>query len=76
MKNTLLIIIMSLIIGALIGFYTEKTVASDIQNECDSIRSESFVKDLTIMRYEYMIDVASEDTACKKLLDSILNNTE
>jgi len=67
---------MSLIIGTLIGFYTEKTVATKIQNECDSLKSEDCVKDLTIMRYEYMMELLSKDSACKAALINVQYETE
>ena len=76
MKNTLLTIVMSLIVGGIIGFLIEKREATKIQNQCDSLKSEDCVKDLTIMRYEYMMELLSKDSACKAALINVQYETE
>lgn len=76
MKNTLLTVVISLIIGGIIGFLIEKKEASKIQKQYEIVKNESFTKDFVIMKYEYMIELASEDTACKRVLDNISKNVE
>jgi uncharacterized membrane-anchored protein YitT (DUF2179 family) len=54
-----------LVVGTFIGFYKQEKTISILQNKYDSIKSETFIKDLKIMRYEYII---SEDTSYNKAL--------
>ena len=65
MKSKILLIIISFVVGTFIGFYKQEKTISILQNKCDSIKSETFIKDLKIMRYEYII---SEDTSYNKAL--------
>lgn len=76
MKNTILTVVMSLIIGGIIGFLIEKRETIKIQKQYEIVKNESFTKDFVIMKYEYMIELASEDTACKRVLDHISKNVE
>jgi hypothetical protein len=65
MKSKILLIIISFVAGIFIGFYKQEKTISILQNKYDSIKSETFIKDLKIMRYEYII---SEDTSYNKAL--------
>jgi hypothetical protein len=76
MKNKLLIIFISITIGILIGFYTQKNATSEIQNKYDSLKSENFINKLNIMRYEDIIEKVSEDKTCRMILDKAINETE
>ena len=76
MKNTLLTVVMSLIVGGIIGFLIEKREASKIQKQYETVKSEDCVKDLTIMRYEYMMELLSKDSACKAALINVQYETE
>jgi uncharacterized protein YneF (UPF0154 family) len=76
MKIKLFLIFISIIIGIAIGFFIQKSATSKIQNKYDSLNSESFIKDLNIMRYEEIIEKVSEDTTCRIILDKAINETE
>jgi hypothetical protein len=71
-----LVIIFCIAIGVSIGFYSQSKTYLNIKNICDSLKSENFVKDLNIMRYENIIEKISEDTICKKILDKNIKETE
>jgi hypothetical protein len=75
MKQVLSIII-CISVGILIGFYSQNKVSLKFQNECDSLKSEIFIKDLNIMRYENIIDNISQDSICSKILNKTINETE
>jgi len=55
---------------------TLKTSNASIQYQCDSLKSEIFVKDIDIQRYGIIIDRANEDPRCNKVLDKLFNETE
>ena len=42
--------------------------------EIDSLKAEIFVKQLEVLRYEYILDQL--DSNCKQVADSIMSNTE
>ena len=45
---------------------------------CDSLRSEMFVKDINISRYEFIMDRATGELnpECKEQIEKIVNETE
>jgi len=47
-----------------------------LQYQCDSLKSEIFVKDIDIERYSIIIDRANEDPRCNKVLNKLFNETE
>jgi hypothetical protein len=49
---------------------------ASIQYQCDSLKSEIFVKDIDIQRYGIIIDRANEDPRCSKVLNKLFNETE
>jgi len=65
MKSKILLVIISFVAGTFICFYKQQKTISTLQNKYDSIKSETFIKDLQIMRYEYII---LEDTSYNKAL--------
>lgn len=71
-----LVIIFCIAIGISIGFYSQNKVYLKIQNQCDSLKSENFIKDLKLMRFEYIIDNLSQDTTTSTFLNKIINETE
>lgn len=70
------IIIICIAAGILIGLHSQNKVYLKIQNECDSLKSENFIKDLKLMRFEYIIENLSEDTTTSTLLNKIIKETE
>lgn len=55
---------------------TLKATNASIQYECDSLRSENFVKDIDLQRFDIIIDRANEDPRCNKVLNKLFNETE
>jgi hypothetical protein len=55
---------------------TLKANNASIQYQCDSLKSEIFVKDTDIQRYGIIIDRANEDPKCNKVLDKLFKETE
>ena len=49
---------------------------ASIQYQCDSLKSEIFVKDIDIQRFNNIIDRANEDPKCSKVLDKLFKETE
>ena len=49
-----------------------------LKSENDSLKSEIFVKDITIGRYEHIMDMFETelDSTCKKKVDEIISQTE
>ena len=53
-----------------------KAAHAPLQFQCDSLKSEIFVKDIDIQRYGIIIDRANEDPRCRRVLNKIFNETE
>ena len=49
-----------------------------IKNECDSLKSEIFTKDIEIGRYEHILDLLDTelDADCKTKVDELKSQTE
>jgi hypothetical protein len=53
-----------------------KAAYAPLQYQCDSLKSEIFVKDIDLQRFNNIIDRANEDPKCSKVLDKLFNETE
>jgi hypothetical protein len=53
-----------------------KAAHAPLQFQCDSLKSEIFVKDIDLQRYSIIIDRANEDPKCNKVLDKLFKETE
>jgi len=53
-----------------------KATNTTIQHESDSLKSEIFVKDINLQRFDIIIDRANEDPKCSKVLNKLFNETE
>jgi hypothetical protein len=49
---------------------------ANIQYQYDSLKSEIFVKEIDLQRFDNIVDRAREDAGCNKVLDKLFKETE